>query len=143
MTIREFKEHVKTRKLLDTEEIHQFMDIMSNEARRITFQLNTTFHTPNEVRELLSELFGYRVPSSFRVKLFSTNYTILSEMVVTDRKENNITAIPYKAAFKQNHVFSDKVDNFTSDNFWGGYNIIEPTESLEHAVNKLKKQQKQ
>ena len=76
-------------------------------------------------------------------KLFSTNYTILSEMVVTDRKENNITAIPYKAAFKQNHVFSDKVDNFTSDNFWGGYNIIEPTESLEHAVNKLKKQQKQ
>ena len=38
MTIREFKEHVKTRKLLDTEEIHQFMDIMSNEARRITFQ---------------------------------------------------------------------------------------------------------
>ena len=67
MTIREFKEHVKTRKLLDTEEIHQFMDIMSNEARRITFQLNTTYHTPNEVRELLSELFGYRVPSSFRV----------------------------------------------------------------------------
>ena len=37
----------------------------------------------------------------------------------------------------------DEVDNFTSDNFWGGYNIIEPTESLEHAVNKLKKQQKQ
>ncbi len=67
MTIREFKEHVKTRKLLDTEEIHQFMNIMSNEARRITFQLNTTYHTPNEVRELLSELFGYRVPSSFRV----------------------------------------------------------------------------
>ena len=57
MTIREFKEHVKTRKLLDTEEIHQFMNIMSNEARRITFQLNTTYHTPNEVRELLSELF--------------------------------------------------------------------------------------
>lgn len=64
-------------------------------------------------------------------------------MVVTDREENNITAIPYKVAFKQNHVFSDKVDNSTNDNFWGTYNIIEPTESLEHAVNKLKKQQKQ
>ena len=84
-----------------------------------------------------------RFKCDWKRKLFSTNYTILSEMVVTDRKENNITAIPYKAAFKQNHVFSDKVDNFTSDNFWGGYNIIEPTESLEHAVNKLKKQQKQ
>ena len=45
MTIREFKEHVKTRKLLDTEEIHQFMDIMSNEARRITFQVFPPFYT--------------------------------------------------------------------------------------------------
>lgn len=76
MTIREFKEHVKTRKLLDTEEIHQFMNIMSNEARRITFQLNTTYHTPNEVRELLSELFGYRVPSSFRVFLRFTRISV-------------------------------------------------------------------
>ena len=84
-----------------------------------------------------------RFKCDWKRKLFSTNYTILSEMVVTDRKENNITAIPYKVAFKQNHVFSDKVDNFTNDNFWGTYNIIEPTESLEHAVNKLKKQQKQ
>ena len=80
MTIREFKEHVKTRKLLDTEEIHQFMDIMSNEARRITFQLNTTYHTPNEVRELLSELFGYRVPSSFRV--FPPFYTDLRTLLL-------------------------------------------------------------
>lgn len=84
-----------------------------------------------------------RFKCDWKRKLFSTNYTILSEMVVTDREENNITAIPYKVAFKQNHVFSDKVDNFTNDNFWGAYNIIEPTESLEHAVNKLKKQQKQ
>ena len=43
MTIREFKEHVKTRKLLDTEEIHQFMDIMSNEARRITLQHDISY----------------------------------------------------------------------------------------------------
>ena len=43
------------------------MDKMSNEARRITFRLNTAYHTPDEVRGLLSELFGYQVPSSFRV----------------------------------------------------------------------------
>ncbi len=34
------------------------MDDMSNEARRITFQLNTAYHTPDEVRRLLSGLFG-------------------------------------------------------------------------------------
>ena len=41
MTTNEFKEYVKTRQALDTEEIHRFMDKMSNEARRITFRLNT------------------------------------------------------------------------------------------------------
>ena len=67
MTTEQFKEYVKTRKALDTEEIHRFMDDMSNEARRITFRLNTVYHTPNEVRRLLSELFGYEVPESLRV----------------------------------------------------------------------------
>ena len=37
MTIEDFKTYVKTRKPLDTEEIHRFMDEMSNEARRVTF----------------------------------------------------------------------------------------------------------
>ena len=49
MTIEDFKTYVKTRKPLDTEEIHRFMDDMSNEARRITFRLNTAYHTPDEV----------------------------------------------------------------------------------------------
>lgn len=67
MTILDFKECVKTGKSLNTEEIHQFMHDMSDEARRITFQLNTVYHTPDEIRVLLSDLFGYQVPRSFRV----------------------------------------------------------------------------
>ncbi len=67
MTIKTFKEYVKARKALNTEEIHHFMDDMSNEARRVSFRLNTTYHTPDKVRELLSELFGYSVPQSLRV----------------------------------------------------------------------------
>ena len=51
MTTNEFKEYVKTRQALDTEEIHRFMDKMSNEARRITFRLNTAYHTPDEDRK--------------------------------------------------------------------------------------------
>ena len=67
MTLEEFKDFVKTGKPLDTEEIHQFMDRMSGEARRITFRLNSAYHTPIEVRAMLSELFGYKVPDTFRV----------------------------------------------------------------------------
>ena len=43
------------------------MDEMSDEARRITFKLNSAYYAPDEVRQLLSQLFGYRVPDSFRV----------------------------------------------------------------------------
>lgn len=32
------------------------------------------------------------------------------------------------------------VDVYWNEDFWKAYNIIEPTESLEHAVSKLKKQ---
>lgn len=67
MSIEDFKEYVKTQRALDSEEIHRFMDDMSNEARRVTFRLNTAYHTPDEVRELLSGLFGYEVPQSLRV----------------------------------------------------------------------------
>ena len=54
MTIEAFKAYVKTGKPLDTEEIHQLMYEMSEEARRVTFQLNSAYHTADEVRELLS-----------------------------------------------------------------------------------------
>ena len=50
MTLDNFLEYVKTRKALDTEDIHRFMDEMSNEARHITFKLNASFHAPDEVR---------------------------------------------------------------------------------------------
>lgn len=45
-------------------------------------------------------------------------------------------------SFKADQSLSDKVSDFADENFWGAYNIIEPTESLENAVYKLKKQHK-
>lgn len=75
MTTEGFNEFVKTGQVLDSEDIHSFMDRMSNEARRITFMLNTAYRTPEEVRRLLSELFGYEVPSTLRVfPPFYTDY---------------------------------------------------------------------
>lgn len=67
MNISDFLSYVKTRQALNTPDIFKFMNEMSDEARRITFLLNTAYHTPEEVRRLLSELFGYTVPASLRV----------------------------------------------------------------------------
>ena len=67
MTLNEFLDYVKTGQALRSDDIHRFMDDMSNEARRITFQLNTAYYTPDEVRSMLSQLFGYTVPATLRV----------------------------------------------------------------------------
>ncbi len=83
-----------------------------------------------------------RFKCDWKRKLFSTNYTILAEMVITDSKTSEVEAIPLRASFRSNHSLSDKVGDFSDPDFWGAYNIIEPTESLESAVNKLKKQQR-
>jgi hypothetical protein len=44
-------------------------------------------------------------------------------------------------AFSKGESLSDKVLNFYDEDFWGDYNIIEPDESLEYGVNRLKKAQ--
>lgn len=67
MELNDFLEYVKTGRPLETEEIGRFMNAMSDEARRITFRLNAAYHTPDEVRALLSELFGRPVPTTLRV----------------------------------------------------------------------------
>ena len=67
MQLEEFIEYVKTRKPLEGEEIFRFMNESSDEARRITFELNGSYHAPDEVRALLSRLFGREVDPSLRV----------------------------------------------------------------------------
>ncbi|MDR1632561.1 MAG: carboxypeptidase-like regulatory domain-containing protein [Dysgonamonadaceae bacterium] len=74
-------------------------------------------------------------------RLFATNYTVISEMVVTDNQIDNITRIPVKSSFSMNKSLSEEAMTYYDSDFWGAYNIIEPTESLEMAVGKLKKVQ--
>lgn len=67
MTLDEFLAYAAARRPLDTPEIHRFMDAMNADARRITFELNGAYHTPDEVRALLSRLFGREVDPTLRV----------------------------------------------------------------------------
>lgn len=67
MTLNDFLCYVETGKPLCTPDIAEFMDRMSDEARRITFELNGAYHTQEEVRALLSRLFGYEVDPTLRV----------------------------------------------------------------------------
>lgn len=82
----------------------------------------------------------FKFKCDWKRRLFSTNYSIISEMVVTSGKVGNVNNIPAKLSFSQNQSLSDNVSSFRDANFWEDYNIIEPSESLESAVTKLKKQ---
>lgn len=76
----------------------------------------------------------------WKSRLFSNKYSVVSEVVTTERNDIPIQTIPYKESFKKSQVFSDNLTNFFDEDFWGNYNIIAPTESLLEGVAKLKKQ---
>ena len=67
MELEAFLQHVNERKPLNTPEIYEFMNRASDEARRITFELNGAYHSMPEVRDLFARLFGKPVDPSFRV----------------------------------------------------------------------------
>lgn len=80
-----------------------------------------------------------RFKCDWKRKLFSSGYTTYAEMVMVDRVDSPEAGISRKLAFGNNEIFYDKVDNYWDSDFWNDYNIIEPTESLEKAVLKLRK----
>lgn len=80
-----------------------------------------------------------RFKCDWKRRLFSSGYTTYAEMVMVDRLDNPDTGISRKLAFGNNDIFYDKVDNYWDSDFWNDYNIIEPTESLEKAVDKLRR----
>ena len=92
-------------------------------------------------RTYLNYIRNYiRIKCDLKRRLFSTSYAVTSDMLATDRRESPSEIIPRNKVFTSNQIFYDKVGNYWSEDFWGNYNIIAPTESLEHAVDKLKKQ---
>ena len=64
--------------------------------------------------------------------------TAVNELVVTDLREPAVP-IARSEQFRTSDILSDKAAEFMDPDFWKDYNIIEPTESLEHAIGRLRK----
>jgi uncharacterized protein YdhG (YjbR/CyaY superfamily) len=76
---------------------------------------------------------------NWKKRLFNTSFTTMVEMAVTDWKVADDK--PFKASdrLKMNVIMSETVNGFSDDNFWGDYNTIEPEQSIESAIKKIKK----
>ena len=79
-----------------------------------------------------------RFNCDWKKRLFATAYAVVNELVVTDLREPAVQ-IPRNEAFRTVDILSDKAAEFQDPDFWKDYNIIEPTESLEHAIGRLRK----
>ena len=79
-----------------------------------------------------------RFACDWRKRLFKTHYTAVNELVVTDVRPEAVP-ISRKERFRTTDYLNDKAQEFLDPDFWKDYNIIEPSESLEHAINRLKK----
>ena len=79
-----------------------------------------------------------RFTCDWRKRLFKTRYTAVNELVVTDVRPEAVP-IPRKERFRSTDYLNDKAEEFLDPDFWADYNIIEPSESLEHAIGRLRK----
>lgn len=84
MTEREFLKYASEGKLIATgSEEHRMMHGMSQRALRLTAAINSTYHAPEELRVLMSELIGKPLDDSFG--LFPPFYTDCGQNVTIGR----------------------------------------------------------
>lgn len=69
--------------------------------------------------------------------LFSSNYTIFSEIAITDRYEDDIQRFPRKERIRSSDIIAEKVEYFQDPEFWGDYTVIEPDSEISNAVKRL------
>lgn len=81
-----------------------------------------------------------RFQCDWKRRLIKTDFTAVSELVTTDRHDPEGQVITRKEAFGRRDALSDKADFDFDPEFWKDYNIIEPTESLDRAISRIKKQ---
>ena len=79
-----------------------------------------------------------RFRCDWKKRLFKTEYTAVNELVVTDVRPEAVP-IGIRERFRTSDFLGDKAAEFSDPDFWADYNIIEPSESLEHAIKRLRR----
>jgi acetyltransferase-like isoleucine patch superfamily enzyme len=84
MNIKEFLNYVNSGKtILVNSEVHKFMVELSNEAMKITAELNNSYHEPKEICEIFSKLTGKAVDESF--SMFPPFYTDCGKNIIVGK----------------------------------------------------------
>ena len=121
MELSEFLDHLNSGKLVEAgSEPHQFMHRASQEALRLTAEINGGYHTPEELRGLFSRLTGRPVDESFG--LFPPFYTDCGKNIHIGRH----------VFINMGCKFQDQGGIFIDDGALIGHNVVLAT--LNHAM---------
>lgn len=122
MNLEAFLEHLNSGKPVQGgSEAHRFMHGVSQEALRITAEINGSYHTPEELRTLFSQLIGRPVDESFA--LFPPFHTDCGKNIHIGK--NVFINIGCK--------FQDQGGVFIEDGVLIGHNVVLAT--LNHAMS--------
>ncbi len=122
MNLEMFLDHLNSRKAVQGgSEAHLFMHNVSQEALKITAEINGSYHEPMELRSLFSKLIGKPVDETF--VLFPPFYTDCGK---------NIT-IGKNVFINMGCKFQDQGGIFIDDNALIGHNVVMAT--LNHAIS--------
>lgn len=75
---------------------------------------------------------------NWKRKLFNTTYAAMMEIAITDRSNTNMERFKSSERFRSNQKMSEEVSQFADVDFWGPMNTIEPDQSIQSAINRLK-----
>lgn len=85
MTLNSFLEYVKKGEPIKPKsEEHIFMETICEEARRITAQLNNSYHNKEEIQEIFEQLIGKPVDETF--KMFPPFYTDFGKNITVGKR---------------------------------------------------------
>ena len=122
MDEREFLAYLNSGKtVISGGEVHQFMHGVSQEALKITAEINGTYHEPEELRRLFSKLTGKEVDESFR--MFPPFYTDCGKDITVGKN----------VFINMGCKFQDQGGIFIDDGALIGHNVVIAT--LNHDMN--------
>lgn len=122
MELQEFLEHLDSGEpVKGGSETHLFMHKVSQEALRITGEINGRYHDPSELRELFSQLIGEPVDETFA--LFPPFYTDCGKNI----------HIGKRVFINMGCKFQDQGGIFIGDGALIGHNVVLAT--LNHAMS--------
>lgn len=122
MDIQAFLHHANSGKpIVPGTEAHLVMCELAQRALRLTMELNNTYHTPEEIREIMTQLTGREIPDSFN--MFPPFYT---DCGINLHIGNNVF-------FNSGCRFQDQGGIYIDDNTMIGHNVVLAT--INHDLN--------